>query len=49
MLDGFSVNGAAVLVGDALPQYNLSGSGSYAVTYYSTAAQNNLVLDVTGY
>lgn len=49
VLDGFSVNGAAVLVGDALPQYDVSGSGSYAVTYYSTAAQNNLVLDVTGY
>lgn len=49
VIDGFSVNGTAVVAGDALPFYNISGSGAYSVTYYSTAAQNNLVLDVTGY
>ena len=49
VVDGFSVNGASVVVGDALPFYNLTGFGSYALSIYSGSAQNNLVLDVTGY
>lgn len=49
VIDGFTVNGLTVTAGDTLPYYDLSGSGSNLVTYYSTSAQSNLVLDVTGY
>lgn len=49
VMDGFSVNGTAVLSGDALPYYDLSSAGGYNLSMYNNSAQNNLVLDVTGY